>query len=53
MVAEDYIHRIGRTGSAGAERQALSLVSHDEIDQLHGIQRVVKTDMDYALVAGF
>jgi ATP-dependent RNA helicase RhlE len=53
MVAEDYIHRIGRTGRAGAEGQAVSLVSHDEIDQLRSIQRVVKTDMDFALVAGF
>jgi ATP-dependent RNA helicase RhlE len=53
MVAEDYIHRIGRTGRAGAEGQAVSLVSHDEIDQLRGIQRLVKTDMDFALVAGF
>jgi ATP-dependent RNA helicase RhlE len=53
MVAEDYIHRIGRTGRAGTEGQAVSLVSHDEMDQLHGIQRLVKTDMDFALVAGF
>ena len=53
MVAEDYIHRIGRTGRAGAEGQAVSLVSHDEMDQLRGIQRLIKTDMDFALVAGF
>jgi len=53
MVAEDYIHRIGRTGRAGAEGQAVSLVSHDEMEQLRGIQRVVKTHMDFAAVAGF
>jgi len=53
MVAEDYIHRIGRTGRAGAEGQAVSLVCHDELDQLRGIQRLVKTDMDFAMVAGF
>jgi ATP-dependent RNA helicase RhlE len=53
MVAEDYIHRIGRTGRAGAEGQAVSLVSHDEMAQLRGIQRLVKTDMDFASVAGF
>src|SRR5262249_13919677 len=52
MAAEDYIHRIGRTGRAGAEGQAVSLVSHDEMDQLRGIQRLVKTEMDFALVAG-
>ena len=53
MVAEDYIHRIGRTGRAGAEGQAVSLVTNDEMDQLRGIQRLIKTDMDFALVAGF
>jgi len=53
MVAEDYIHRIGRTGRAGAEGQAVSLVSHEEMDQLRIIQRLIKTDMDFALVAGF
>ena len=53
MVAEDYIHRIGRTGRAGAEGQAVSLVSHEEMDQLRGIQRLIKTEMDFALVAGF
>ena len=53
MVAEDYIHRIGRTGRAGAEGQAVSLVSHEEMDQLRGIQRLIKNDMDFALVAGF
>jgi ATP-dependent RNA helicase RhlE len=53
MVAEDYIHRIGRTGRAGAEGQAVSFVSHEELDQLRGIQRLIKTDMDFALVAGF
>jgi ATP-dependent RNA helicase RhlE len=53
MVAEDYIHRIGRTGRAGAEGQAVSLVSHDELDQLRSIQRLVKTEMDFAQVSGF
>jgi ATP-dependent RNA helicase RhlE len=53
MVAEDYIHRIGRTGRAGAEGQAVSFVSHEEMDQLRVIQRLIKTDMDFALVAGF
>jgi ATP-dependent RNA helicase RhlE len=53
MVPEDYIHRIGRTGRAGAEGQAVSLVTHDEMEQLRGIQRLIKTDMNFALVAGF
>jgi ATP-dependent RNA helicase RhlE len=53
MVPEDYIHRIGRTGRAGAEGQAVSLVTQDEMEQLRGIQRLIKTDMDFKLVAGF
>jgi ATP-dependent RNA helicase RhlE len=53
MVAEDYIHRIGRTGRAGAEGQALSLVTHAEMDQLRGIQRLLKRDIDFSPVAGF
>jgi len=36
-----------------AEGQAVSLVSYDEMDQLRGIQRLIKTDMNFALVAGF
>jgi len=36
-----------------AEGQAISLISHEEMDQLRGIQGLIKTDMDFALVAGF
>lgn len=53
MVAEDYIHRIGRTGRAGAEGQAVSLVTHAEMDQLRGIQRLINKEIDFASVAGF
>ena len=38
-VPEDYVHRIGRTGRAGCAGQALSLVSDDERDRLHAIER--------------
>ena len=41
-VAEDYIHRIGRTGRAGSTGKAVSLVSSDEFDQLKGIERLLK-----------
>lgn len=41
-VAEDYVHRIGRTGRAGATGKAVSLVSHDEIKQLNDIERLIK-----------
>ncbi len=53
MVPEDYVHRIGRTGRAGAEGQAVSLVSHEEMDQLRDIQRLIKTNMDFRMAAGF
>lgn len=41
-VAEDYIHRIGRTGRAGASGKAVSLVSSDEFDYLKDIERLLK-----------
>lgn len=40
-VPEDYVHRIGRTGRAGARGQAVSLVSADEIKQLRDIERLI------------
>ena len=41
-VAEDYVHRIGRTGRAGASGQAISLVSSEERKQLRDIERLIK-----------
>jgi ATP-dependent RNA helicase RhlE len=41
-VPEDYVHRIGRTGRAGAEGQAVSLVSSDETGLLRDIERVLR-----------
>ncbi len=40
-VAEDYIHRIGRTGRAGCEGQGVSLVSADEIDLLSAAESLI------------
>jgi ATP-dependent RNA helicase RhlE len=40
-VPEDYVHRIGRTGRAGATGQALSLVSDDERDRLRDIEKLL------------
>lgn len=40
-VPEDYVHRIGRTGRAGAEGIALSLVCPEEAKQLKGIQKLL------------
>ena len=50
---EDYIHRIGRTGRAGKEGIALSLVSFDEEEQLKGLNRLRKKDLPVVQVRGF
>jgi superfamily II DNA/RNA helicase len=42
---EDYVHRIGRTGRAGASGLAVSLVSHEEERLLSGIERFIKRDL--------
>ncbi len=52
-VAEDYIHRIGRTGRAGARGQAISLVSADEFKQLSDIERLIKQLLTRKLIDGF
>lgn len=44
-VAEDYVHRIGRTGRAGSEGQAISLVCVDEHGLLSGIERLIKRNL--------
>jgi ATP-dependent RNA helicase RhlE len=53
MVAEDYVHRIGRTGRAGAEGLAVSLVSHDEAGLLRDIRKLLKQEIAVEPVAGF
>jgi len=53
MVAEDYVHRIGRTGRAGLEGQAVSLVSHDESGLLRDIRKLLDQDIAIAAVAGY
>ena len=52
-VPEDYIHRIGRTGRAGASGQAISLVCADEIKQLTDIEKLLNRQLDRKLVDGF
>ncbi len=44
-VSEDYVHRIGRTGRAGASGEAISLVSSDESKLLTSIQRLIKQNI--------
>ena len=42
IVAEDYVHRIGRTGRAGATGEAISLVCADEVNMLSAIETLTK-----------
>jgi ATP-dependent RNA helicase RhlE len=53
MVAQDYVHRIGRTGRAGAEGLALSLVSREEEGLLRDIRRLLKQDIAVEAVREF
>jgi ATP-dependent RNA helicase RhlE len=50
---QDYIHRIGRTGRAGATGDAVSLVSIDEADLLRGVQRLLKHAIPWKVEEGF
>jgi len=52
-VPEDYIHRIGRTGRAGLEGEALSLVCVDELQHLQGIERLLKRTIEEIALPGF
>jgi ATP-dependent RNA helicase RhlE len=52
-VAEDYVHRIGRTGRAGKDGEAVSLVSADEFKQLSAIEKLIQKLIDRKLIDGF
>lgn len=52
-VPEDYVHRIGRTGRAGATGHAVSLVCADEIDLLNDVEHVIQSHIPREVVAGF
>jgi ATP-dependent RNA helicase RhlE len=52
-VPEDYVHRIGRTGRAGATGQAVSLVCADEIAQLRAIERLTSKLLTREVIDGF
>lgn len=52
-VPEDYVHRIGRTGRAGEEGCACSLVSADERGLLKDIEKVLKRPIPVENIAGF
>jgi len=52
-VAEDYVHRIGRTGRAGAMGTAISFASSDDIRQLKQIERYIGQTIERWSVPGF
>jgi len=52
-ISEDYVHRIGRTGRAGNEGEAVSLVCIDEKMLLRDIERLIKKDIPKVIVDGF
>ncbi|RRJ83984.1 DEAD/DEAH box helicase [Aestuariirhabdus litorea] len=52
-VAEDYVHRIGRTGRAGASGQAVSLVCSEEVKELVSIERLIQRKLERQMVVNF
>jgi ATP-dependent RNA helicase RhlE len=52
-VAEDYVHRIGRTGRAGSEGEAVSLVCHEDRPLMAAIERLMAREVTSRVIAGF
>ncbi len=52
-IAEDYVHRIGRTGRAGASGEAISLVCGEEREYLRDIEKLVGLKIPVDIVEGF
>lgn len=52
-IPEDYVHRIGRTGRAGASGEALSLVSADETTYLQDIEKLIEMKLSVEILEGF
>jgi len=52
-VAEDYVHRIGRTGRAGSIGAAISLVDSEELQHLKNIERLIKREIPKVAVETF
>jgi ATP-dependent RNA helicase RhlE len=52
-VPEDYVHRIGRTGRAGASGEAISLVCAEEHERLDAIEKTVRLSIPRKIVPGF
>jgi ATP-dependent RNA helicase RhlE len=52
-VPEDYVHRIGRTGRAGSNGAAISLVDSEELQHLKDIERLIKTQIPRITIDSF
>jgi ATP-dependent RNA helicase RhlE len=52
-VAEDYVHRIGRTARAGLDGHAISLVCVDELKLLRDIERLLKCEIEKEIIPGY
>lgn len=52
-ISEDYVHRIGRTGRAGANGKAISLVSADETSYLRDIEKLIGEKIEVEIIEGF
>jgi len=52
-IPEDYVHRIGRTGRAGATGEAVSLVGGDEVDYVKGIEKLLGEKLSRDIIPGF
>ncbi|RMG59385.1 MAG: ATP-dependent RNA helicase RhlE, partial [Bacteroidetes bacterium] len=52
-IPEDYVHRIGRTGRAGATGEAISLVGGDEVDHVKAIEKLLGEPMQTDIIPGF
>jgi ATP-dependent RNA helicase RhlE len=53
FVAQDYVHRIGRTGRAGAAGQAVSLVCIDETELLRDVEHILRRPIKARVYPGF
>ncbi|AWV98885.1 DEAD/DEAH box helicase [Arcticibacterium luteifluviistationis] len=52
-ISEDYVHRIGRTGRAGASGNAISLVCIDEYEYLRGIEKLLNQKLPSEIIPGY
>ncbi len=53
LVAEDYVHRVGRTGRAGASGRAVSFLTPSERPLLRAIQQLLPSPIEHVVVEGF